>query len=192
MKRVEKQLRALQDHLMKLSARANKARGQARRRLKRLERQTRVKVARTVQALEPKVRQAVAEAAIITRGVRAGAGQGSPPNPRSRDAGRRGHASSIGLPPHRRRPEVLAIRVPGRVRCSSWRSSPATSRSGIIPPAGDGATVEYTFGPSDLCLKLCPRPPVTHPKSPLRQPTTRRKTPRQVIDLPGGFVCRKS
>jgi hypothetical protein len=42
------------------------------RRLKRLERRTRVKVERTVRALEPKVRQAVAEAAVIARGVRAG------------------------------------------------------------------------------------------------------------------------
>ena len=72
MKRLEKQLKALQDHLTKLSARADKARGQARRRLKRLERRTRVKVERTVRALEPKVRQTVAEAAVITRGVRAG------------------------------------------------------------------------------------------------------------------------
>ena len=72
MKRLEKQLKALQDHLTNLSARADKARGQTRRRLKRLERRTRVKVERTVRALEPKVRQSVAEAAVIARGVRAG------------------------------------------------------------------------------------------------------------------------
>jgi hypothetical protein len=72
MKRLEKQLKVLQNHLMNLSARADKARGQTRRRLKRLERRTRVKVERTVRALEPKVRQAVAEAAVIARGVRAG------------------------------------------------------------------------------------------------------------------------
>jgi len=72
MKRLEKQLKALQDHLAKLSARADKARGQARRRLQRLERRTRVKVERTVRVLEPRVRQAVAEAAVIARGVRAG------------------------------------------------------------------------------------------------------------------------
>jgi hypothetical protein len=72
MKRLEKQLKALRDHLAKLSARADKAPGQARRRLKRLERRTRVKVERTVRALEPKVRRAVAEAAVIARGVRAG------------------------------------------------------------------------------------------------------------------------
>ena len=72
MKRLEKQLKALQDHLTKLSARAERARGQTRRHLKRLERRTRVKVERTVRVLEPKVREAVAEAAVIARGVRAG------------------------------------------------------------------------------------------------------------------------
>jgi hypothetical protein len=72
MKRLEKQLKSLHEHLTKLSAQAQKARGQARRRLERLERQTRVKVERTVRALEPKVRQAAAEATIIARGVRAG------------------------------------------------------------------------------------------------------------------------
>ena len=56
MKRLEKQLKALQDHLAKLSARADEARGQARRRLKKLERRTRVKAERTVRALEPQVR----------------------------------------------------------------------------------------------------------------------------------------
>ena len=72
MKRLEKQLKALQDHLTTLSARAERARGQTRRRLKRLERRTRVKVERTVRVLEPKVRQAVVEAGVIARGVRAG------------------------------------------------------------------------------------------------------------------------
>jgi hypothetical protein len=75
MKRLEKQLKALQDHLAKLGARADKARGQTRRRLKRLERRTRVTVERTVRVLEPKVRQAVAEAAgspAARAGVRAG------------------------------------------------------------------------------------------------------------------------
>jgi hypothetical protein len=72
MKRLEKQLKALQDHLTNLSARADKAHGQTRRRLKRLERRTRVKVERTVRVLEPRVREAVAEAAVIARGVRAG------------------------------------------------------------------------------------------------------------------------
>lgn len=72
MKRLEKQLKLLQDHVTNLSARADKARGETRRRLKRLERRTRVKVERTVRVLEPQVRQAVAEAAVIALGVRAG------------------------------------------------------------------------------------------------------------------------
>jgi hypothetical protein len=72
MKRLEKQLKALHGHLATLSAQATKARGQARKRLKRLERRTRVKVERTVRVLEPKVRQAVVEATVIARGVRAG------------------------------------------------------------------------------------------------------------------------
>src|SRR5262249_34776007 len=72
MKRLEKQLKALQEHLANLGARANKARGETRRRLKRLERQTRVRIERTVRVLEPRARQAVAEATIIARGVRAG------------------------------------------------------------------------------------------------------------------------
>jgi len=72
MKRLERQLRILQDHLSHLSARTEKARGQTRRRLKRLERRTRVKVERTMRVLEPKVRQAVVEATVIARGVRVG------------------------------------------------------------------------------------------------------------------------
>jgi hypothetical protein len=55
MKRLEKQLKALQDHLTNLNARADKARGQTRRRLKRLERRTRVKVERAVRALDRRV-----------------------------------------------------------------------------------------------------------------------------------------
>src|SRR3989442_10907980 len=55
--------------LAELRSRADKARGQARRHLKRLERRTRVTVGRTVRVLEPKVRQAVVEAKVIARGV---------------------------------------------------------------------------------------------------------------------------
>jgi hypothetical protein len=74
----EKQLKALEDHLTRLSARAEKARGQARKRLKRLERRTRAKIKHTVRALEPTVRQAVAEAAVIVRGVAGGCPRGGP------------------------------------------------------------------------------------------------------------------
>ena len=72
MKRLERQLSVVHDHLTELRAQAGKARGQTRRRLKRLERQTRVKIERTVRVLEPKVRRAVAEAAVTVLGVRAG------------------------------------------------------------------------------------------------------------------------
>jgi hypothetical protein len=72
MKRLERQLKALRDHLTNLSAQTDRARGQTRRRLKRLERRTRVKVERTLRILEPRVRQAVTEAVVIARGVRAG------------------------------------------------------------------------------------------------------------------------
>jgi hypothetical protein len=63
-------------------------------------------------------------------------------------------------------PEVLAILVSQDGLGAVRGAAPATSRSGIIPPGGHGSTVEYTFGPSDLCLKLCPRLPATHPKPP--------------------------
>src|SRR2546425_9237219 len=76
MKNLDKQLRTLQKQLAELRARTGRARGQARRRLKRLERRTRVKVARTVRVLEPKVRRAVVEAKVIARGVRAGVSAG--------------------------------------------------------------------------------------------------------------------
>ena len=69
---LEKQLKVLQQQLAELRSRADKARGQARRHLKRLERRTRVTVGRTVRVLEPKVRQAVDEAKVIARGVGAG------------------------------------------------------------------------------------------------------------------------
>ncbi len=69
---LEKQLKALQQQLAELRTRADKARGQARQHLKRLERRTRVTVGRTVRVLEPKVRQAVVEAKVIARGVGAG------------------------------------------------------------------------------------------------------------------------
>ena len=76
MKNLDKQLRTLQKQLAELHARTGRARGQARRRLKRLERRTRVKVARTVRVLDPKVRRAVVEAKVIARGVRAGVSAG--------------------------------------------------------------------------------------------------------------------
>jgi predicted metal-dependent hydrolase len=75
-KTIDKKLGTLQKQLAELRVRAGKARGQAGRRLKRLERQTRVKVERAVRVLEPRVRRAVAEAQVIARGVRAGVSAG--------------------------------------------------------------------------------------------------------------------
>mgnify|MGYP001578924389 CR=1 FL=1 len=72
MKNLEEDLEALKRQLKALSAQASKARGQARKRLKRLERRTRVTVARAIRTAEPKVREAVTEAKIISRGLRAG------------------------------------------------------------------------------------------------------------------------
>lgn len=76
MKNLDTQLKTLRKQLVELSTRAGKARGQARRRLKRLERRTRVTVGRAVQVLEPRVRKAVVEAKMIARGVRAGVSAG--------------------------------------------------------------------------------------------------------------------
>src|SRR5687767_6568835 len=54
-----------------------KVRGEARKRLKRVERQTRVTVRKAIRQAEPRVRQAVDEAARIGRGLRAGVRAGT-------------------------------------------------------------------------------------------------------------------
>jgi hypothetical protein len=72
MKGLEQQWKAVQKQLDVLGKQAKTARGQARRRMKRLERRTRVAVARALRRTEPQVRQAVSEAARIGRGLRAG------------------------------------------------------------------------------------------------------------------------
>ena len=73
---IEQQLAALQKHLKTLKMQANRAQGQARRRVKRLERRTRVQLERAMRRAEPRVREAVAQAALLSRsfriGVRAG------------------------------------------------------------------------------------------------------------------------
>ena len=69
---LDKQMKKLQQHLKTLKVQADKARGLARRRMKRIERRTRVKVTRTLRTAEPQVRQAVAEAERVGRGLRAG------------------------------------------------------------------------------------------------------------------------
>jgi hypothetical protein len=74
---IEQQLAALQKHLKTLKTQANRAQGEARRRMKRLERRTRVQLERAMRRAEPRVRQAVAQATLLSRsfrvGVRAGA-----------------------------------------------------------------------------------------------------------------------
>jgi predicted metal-dependent hydrolase len=74
---IERQLAALQKHLKTLKTQADRAQGQARRRMKRLERRTRVQLERAMRRAEPRVREAVAQAALLSRsfrvGVRAGA-----------------------------------------------------------------------------------------------------------------------
>ena len=77
MTNLERQMKALQKHLKTLKTEADRATGQARRRMRRLERRTRVEVERAIRRTEPRVREAVAQAALLSRsfrvGVRAGA-----------------------------------------------------------------------------------------------------------------------
>ena len=74
---IEQQLAALQKHLKTLKTQASRAKGQARRRVKRIERRTRVQLERAMRRAEPRVREAVAQATLLSRsfrvGVRAGA-----------------------------------------------------------------------------------------------------------------------
>jgi len=77
MKGLEQQWKAVQKQLEELGKHTKTARGQARRRMKRLERRTRVAVARALRKAEPQVRQAVDEAARVGRGLRAGVKAGA-------------------------------------------------------------------------------------------------------------------
>ncbi|HEX3177135.1 MAG TPA: hypothetical protein VHZ49_10700 [Methylomirabilota bacterium] len=71
------QWQALQKQLDRLEMQTRKARGEARRRLKRVERQTRVAVRKALRDAEPRVRKAVDEATRIGRGLRAGVRAGA-------------------------------------------------------------------------------------------------------------------
>lgn len=71
------QWKALQKQLARLEVQTRKVRGEARKRLKRVERQTRVAVRRAIRQAEPRIRQAVEEANRIGRGVRAGVRAGT-------------------------------------------------------------------------------------------------------------------
>lgn len=77
MTNLERQLKALQNHLNTLKTQADRASGQARRRLRRLERRTRVEVERMIRRTEPRVREAMAQAALLSRSVRVGVRAGA-------------------------------------------------------------------------------------------------------------------
>ena len=74
---LKRRWKAVQKQLDRLSVQARRARGEARKRLKRLERQTRVKVTRALRTAEPQVRDAMAEASRVVRGLRAGVKAGA-------------------------------------------------------------------------------------------------------------------
>ena len=77
MTNLERQMKALQKHLKTLKTEADRARGQARRRLRRLERRTRVEVEKVMRRTEPRVREAVAQAMLLSRSFRAGVRAGA-------------------------------------------------------------------------------------------------------------------
>jgi len=74
---LDRQWSAVQRQLKELGKQAQSARGVARKRMKRLERRTRVAVARALRKTEPQLRQAVDEAARVGRGLRAGVRAGT-------------------------------------------------------------------------------------------------------------------
>ena len=74
---LEKRWKALQRQLTSLGRQAKRAQGMAARRMKRLQRRTKVKVTRAYRAAEPQVRQAIVEAERVGRGVRAGVKAGA-------------------------------------------------------------------------------------------------------------------
>jgi phage-related tail protein len=77
MSTLDRQWKAMQKQLEELGKQARTARGQARKRMKRLERRTRVAVARALRKTEPQVRQAMTEAARVGRGLKAGVQAGA-------------------------------------------------------------------------------------------------------------------
>jgi hypothetical protein len=77
MTNLERQMKAIQKHLKTLKTEADRATGEARRRMRRIERRTRVEVERMVRRTEPRVREAVAQAALLSRSVRVGVRAGA-------------------------------------------------------------------------------------------------------------------
>ena len=74
---LEKRWNALQRQLTQLGRQASRAQDVASKRVRRLQRRTRVKVTRAYRAAEPQLRQALAEAERVRRGVRAGVKAGT-------------------------------------------------------------------------------------------------------------------
>ena len=74
---LKRRWQTVQKQLDRLGVQARRARGQARRRLKRLERRTRVTVTRALRTAEPQVRDAMAEASRVMRSLRAGVKAGA-------------------------------------------------------------------------------------------------------------------
>ena len=74
---LETQWKALVKQLKQLEVDTRQARGEARARLERLQRDTRRFVERALRDAEPRVRQAMQDAARIGRGLRAGMKAGS-------------------------------------------------------------------------------------------------------------------
>jgi len=74
---LEKRWKALQRQLTQLGRQAKRAQGEASKRMRRVQRRTRVKVTRAYRAAEPQVRQAMAEAERVGRAVRVGVKAGA-------------------------------------------------------------------------------------------------------------------
>jgi hypothetical protein len=77
MTNLERKMKALQKHLKTLKTEADRATGQARQRMRRIERRTRVEVERMIRRTEPRVREAVAQAALLSRSFRVGVRAGT-------------------------------------------------------------------------------------------------------------------
>ena len=74
---LDTQWKVLVKKLKKLEMDTRKARGEARTRLKKLDKQTRKMVQRTLREAEPRVKKAMNDAARIGRGLRAGVKAGA-------------------------------------------------------------------------------------------------------------------
>jgi hypothetical protein len=74
---LDAQWKALQKQLRQLELQTRTLRGDARRRLKRVERRTRVTIGKAIRDAQPRVRRAVDEATRISRGLRAGVRAGT-------------------------------------------------------------------------------------------------------------------